>query len=129
MNETHIEANHLTMNQPTPTPISAKDLHRWLSDSSSLPICVDVREDQELELAPFPADVLHLPLSRSSDWMETLPQLLPNDRPVVVICHAGIRSWNFGTWLLEQEIGYQVWNLEGGIDAWSINVDSSVPRY
>ena len=117
------------MNQPTPTPISAKDLNRWLSDSSSLPICVDVREDQELELAPFPADVLHLPLSRSSDWMETLPQLLPNDRPVVVICHAGIRSWNFGTWLLEQEIGYQVWNLEGGIEAWSINVDSSVPRY
>ena len=117
------------MNQPTPTPISAKDLHCWLTDSPSLPICVDVREDQELELAPFPADVLHLPLSRSSDWMETLPQLLPNDRPVVVICHAGIRSWNFGTWLLEQEIGYQVWNLEGGIDAWSINVDSSVPRY
>ncbi len=117
------------MTQPTPTPISAKDLHRWLSEPSAPPICVDVREDQELALAPFSTDVLHLPLSRSSDWMETLPKLLPNDRPVVVICHAGIRSWNFGTWLLEQDIGYQVWNLEGGIDAWSINVDSSVPRY
>ncbi|HGY5532410.1 MAG: rhodanese-like domain-containing protein [Prochlorococcaceae cyanobacterium ETNP7_MAG_30] len=117
------------MNQPKPTPISARDLHRWLTDSTSLPICVDVREDKELELAPFPAPVLHLPLSRSSSWIDTLPNNLPSDCPVVVICHAGIRSWDFGSWLLQQNLGHQVFNLEGGIEAWSCNVDPSVPRY
>ena len=49
--------------------------------------------------------------------------------PVVVICHAGVRSWQFGCWLLQQRPDLTVWNLEGGIDAWSVQVDPSVPRY
>ncbi|MGB0825742.1 MAG: sulfurtransferase, partial [Synechococcus sp.] len=32
-------------------------------------------------------------------------------------------------WLLDQPWGLEVWNLEGGIDAWSLQVDPSVPRY
>jgi rhodanese-related sulfurtransferase len=40
-----------------------------------------------------------------------------------------MRSWRFGCWLA-QERGYQeVWNVEGGIEAWSREVDPSVPRY
>lgn len=117
------------MNEPTPTPITAGELHRWLKASTSPPICIDVREDQEIELAPFPAPVIHLPLSRASSWMDSLPDKLPSNCPVVVICHAGIRSQDFGNWLLQQNLGYQVFNLEGGIEAWSCNVDPSVPRY
>ena len=49
--------------------------------------------------------------------------------PVVVLCHAGVRSQHFGLWLLEQKTHGEVWNLEGGIDAWSVQVDSQVPRY
>ncbi|MFL0770270.1 MAG: rhodanese-like domain-containing protein [Prochlorococcus sp.] len=117
------------MEQPLPTPISAIALHDWLNQQSDVPFCIDVREDQELELARFPDPVLQLPLSRASDWMDRLPQILPDDQSVVVICHAGIRSQNFGAWLLQQGLVDQVWNLEGGIDAWSINVDQAVPRY
>jgi len=117
------------MSQSTPTSISAKELHSWLNNQSKQPICVDVREEQELALAALPWKVLHLPLSQSSSWMGTLSQSLPINQPIVVICHAGIRSFNFGTWLLEQNMGYQVWNLEGGIDAWSVEVDPSIPRY
>jgi rhodanese-related sulfurtransferase len=47
----------------------------------------------------------------------------------VVLCHAGIRSLHFGLWLLEQNPNRDVWNLEGGIDAWSVEVDPTVARY
>ena len=47
----------------------------------------------------------------------------------MVLCHAGIRSLHFGQWLLEQEWGLDVWNLDGGIDAWSLQVDPTTPRY
>jgi rhodanese-related sulfurtransferase len=47
----------------------------------------------------------------------------------VVLCHAGVRSWQFGCWLMEAQGYGEVWNLQGGIDAWSVNVDPSVPRY
>ena len=87
------------------------------------------REKDELEFAPFPSPVLHLPLSQATVWMSKLPEALNNKKSVVVICHSGIRSWNFANWLIEQNWGCEVWNLDGGIDAWSLNIDSTVARY
>ena len=88
-----------------------------------------VLEDQELELAQLPRPVIHLPLSRSQQWLAELEQRLDRERPVAVLCHAGVRSWDFGCFLTER-LGYErVWNLSGGIDAWSREVDPSVPRY
>ena len=112
-----------------PRPISAAELKNWLVGPEPSPLLVDVREDQELDVAPFPEPVLHLPLSRSQHWLETVRGQLANGPPVVVLCHAGIRSFHFGLWLLEQIPGLEVWNLEGGIDAWSVQVDPTVPRY
>ena len=86
-------------------------------------------EEQELAIARFPHPVKHLPLSEAQNWMATLNEVLPQAGPIVVLCHAGIRSWNFGCWLLEQQPERDVWNLEGGIDAWSVTVDAAVPRY
>ena len=93
------------------------------------PQLVDVREQTELALAPFPHQVQHLPLSGAEQWMEGLPEQFSADQPIVVLCHAGVRSWQFGCWLLAQRPELTVWNLEGGIDAWSTQVDPSVPRY
>ncbi|MEB3319042.1 MAG: rhodanese-like domain-containing protein [Cyanobacteriota bacterium] len=93
------------------------------------PQLVDVREEEELALARFPHPVEHLPLSRASEWLETLPARLDRERPVVVLCHAGVRSWRFACWLLAERGYREVWNLEGGIDAWSVGVDPSIPRY
>ena len=118
------------MNQHIPLNISPKDLKKILEDDSSeKPLIVDVREDTEITIASFPFSVLHLPLSTASNWSGNIEELLPNDQPIVVVCHAGIRSLNFGIWLLEQGIHERVWNLDGGIDAWSRDVDQSVPRY
>ena len=117
---------------PTPLPITAADLAGRLAEADREGCgiqLVDVREDEELAMARLPLPVLHLPLSRSGEWMERLDEVLDASRPVAVFCHAGIRSWHFGCWLMQQKGFPQVWNLQGGIDAWSIEVDRSVPRY
>jgi rhodanese-related sulfurtransferase len=116
------------MNGPTPKSLNALELETWLSQTSELTV-VDVREEQELLIAPFPFPVKHLPLSDAQNWMGTLDEVLPQTGSIVVLCHAGVRSWNFACWLLEQQPARDVWNLEGGIDSWSVTVDPKVPRY
>jgi len=118
------------MSQNNPLNISPQELNKILEDDSSeKPFIVDVREDNEIEIASFSFSVLHLPLSQAANWSSNIGELLPKDQSVVVVCHAGVRSLNFGIWLLEQGITKSVWNLEGGIDAWSRDVDQSIPRY
>jgi len=112
----------------TPQTIRARELQARLERGEAIQL-VDVREDAELELARLAHPVVHLPLSRSADWIGNLDQLLERDRPVAVLCQAGVRSWHLGCWLI-QEHGYgAVWYIQGGIDAWSVEVDPGVPRY
>jgi rhodanese-related sulfurtransferase len=111
-----------------PRSLSAKDLARRLESGEPIQL-VDVREDRELDIARLPQPVVHLPLSRSVEWIPRLSALLRPEEEVVVLCHAGVRSWHFACWL-QQEHGFRrVWNLNGGIDAWSVDVDPRVPRY
>jgi rhodanese-related sulfurtransferase len=113
----------------SPTALSARDLQNWLQDPDRPLQLVDVREDEELRLAQLPHPVVHLPLSRSEEWLATLGERLDRDGDIVVFCHAGVRSWQFGAWLLQAQGYERVWNLQGGIEAWSLTVDPSVPRY
>ena len=117
------------MNQKIPLEISPEELNQWILDDFSTLILVDVRETEELTMAPFSYQVLHLPLSRFLSWSQTIQTKLSVEKKIVVLCHSGVRSWNFGVWLLEQDFRYPVWNLQGGIDAWSQLVDDTVPRY
>ena len=118
------------MNQHIPLNISPKELNKILEDDfSEKPFIVDVREDNEIAIASFSFSVLHLPLSKAANWSCNIRELLPKNQPIVVVCHAGVRSLNFGVWLLEQGVSKRVLNLVGGIDAWSKDVDHSVPRY
>ena len=68
-----------TASAPTPLPITAADLARRLADAEreggGIQL-VDVREDEELSLARLPHAVVHLPLSRSADWMTHIDDLL-----------------------------------------------------
>src|SRR5579872_5577286 len=60
--------------------------------------------------------------------MEQIPQKLaeiPKDQPVVVYCHAGIRSFNAAAWLKRQ--GLNALSMSGGIDQWSMEIDPKVP--
>jgi molybdopterin/thiamine biosynthesis adenylyltransferase/rhodanese-related sulfurtransferase len=84
---------------------------------------LDVRLEHELRLAQLP-EALWIPLHE-------LPQRLaevPRDRPVYAFCHFGMRS-AAATTLLRSYGFAAARNLAGGIDAWSCEVDSSLPRY
>lgn len=84
---------------------------------------LDVREDWEVETAPFPG-ATHIPMGAIADALDDLPR----DRDIVVICHHGGRSFTVG--LMLERAGFpQVVNLAGGIDGWSREVDPAVPAY
>ncbi|MCP1728633.1 rhodanese-related sulfurtransferase [Natronospira proteinivora] len=84
---------------------------------------VDVREAAELEMARLdPA--LHIPMAQLP---QSLTQL-PRERDLIMLCHHGIRS-AMAADFLERNGFERVLNLEGGIDAWSREVDPQIPRY
>jgi adenylyltransferase/sulfurtransferase len=86
-------------------------------------LLVDVREPDEYELARVEGARL-LPLSLFNEWA---PSLDP-ERETVFICHHGIRSAQVCAFLSRQ--GFEkIYNLAGGIDRWSLEVDPSIPRY
>lgn len=100
------------------TPLELKER----LDRGERPELLDVREPWEFELARIEGSRL-IPLSE-------LPQRgseLEPGRETVVICHHGARS-AYATQALERSGFLKVFNLEGGLDAYS-RVDNSVPRY
>lgn len=86
-------------------------------------LLVDVREPEEYEIARVEGARL-LPLSRFSEWAAALDP----ERETVFICHHGIRSAQVCAFLSRQGFG-RIYNLVGGIDRWSVEVDPTVPRY
>ncbi|HWJ24517.1 MAG TPA: molybdopterin-synthase adenylyltransferase MoeB [Gemmatimonadaceae bacterium] len=84
---------------------------------------IDVREPYEYAIARIPGARL-VP-------MRTLPAAassLDPSREIVLHCHHGARSAAAAEYL--QGLGFRnVWNLAGGIDAWSDEVDEKVPKY
>tara|TARA_S200000501_G_scaffold234072_1_gene219566 strand:- start:256 stop:606 length:351 start_codon:yes stop_codon:yes gene_type:complete len=112
-----------------PKTINAFDLNAWFKSEEKNPIIIDVREDSELEIASFPEDFLHLPISKVSPEYVNTKISDAKDKKIVVICHAGIRSYSFGQWLLENNLVNEIWNLEEGIDGWSKYIDQTIPRY
>lgn len=86
-------------------------------------LLVDVREPEEFEIARVEGARL-LPMSRFNEWA---PALDP-ERETVFICHHGIRSAQLCALLSRQGFD-RIYNLTGGIDRWSKEVDPTVPRY
>jgi rhodanese-related sulfurtransferase len=104
--------------------ISATELAGMLK-AEKPPRLLDVREQQEFEIASIPGAIL-LPLGQIPDQVGELERL--RDEPVVVYCHMGVRSLHAIKFL--QHVGFtNLMNLSGGIDAWSREVDPETPRY
>lgn len=103
--------------------ISASQLDRMLADPSANLELIDVREAWEFELGHI-AQSAHFALSQ----FETTFQHIPKSKNLVLICHHGVRSMMACEFLKHQ--GYEnLYNLTGGTDAWSIAIDSNLPRY
>ena len=63
------------------------------------------------------------------ELVQRADELSPHkNRPIVVHCHHGVRSLRVTHWLRER--GFPaVTSMQGGIDAWSTDVDPNVPKY
>ena len=104
----------------TPTEFCA----RWpAAERRSSVVLLDVREHVELEIAAV-TNTRHIPMR------EIPARLVELDRavPLVVMCHSGGRSRRVAEFLLGNGFS-NVFNLRGGIDAWSTEIDPQVPRY
>ena len=86
-------------------------------------LVVDVREPYEVSMAPFP-EAVHIPLRQLPGRLAELDAHLP----VVTVCHHGQRSMRAREILVAAGFG-NVRSLAGGIDAWSREIDSALPRY
>src|SRR5882762_342577 len=84
---------------------------------------IDVREPIEYEIARIDGAKL-FPLGEITERLDELKR----ERPIVVHCHSGKRSAQ-AVQLLQQRGFAKVYNLEGGIDAWSDQIDPNVPKY
>ncbi len=74
---------------------------------------LDVREQYEWNQVHI-ADAHHIPMDEVAEQLALLPQ----DRPVVVFCAHGSRSWGVAHYLRQQ--GYEAYNMTGGITRWHV---------
>jgi rhodanese-related sulfurtransferase len=86
-------------------------------------LLLDVRQPEELALAAV-AGARHIPMN---EIPARLGELEP-DAPLAVLCHHGSRSLMVARFL-ERNGFTQVFNVSGGIDAWSRTVDPAIPLY
>ncbi len=90
-------------------------------------VFLDVREPWEITTAAISASGARVVCMPMRDVPSRLGELDPA-QPVVCICHHGARSAQVVAFL--ERAGFEsVYNLAGGIDAWSQDVDPSVARY
>jgi monothiol glutaredoxin len=107
-------------------PATVKDVPpkelKALLDGGKIAHFYDVRTDKERGIAKI-SDARQL-----DDAAMTAIEALPKDTPIAFHCHHGGRSRGAAEHFLK--LGFRnVYNLAGGIEAWSRDVDPSVPRY
>jgi adenylyltransferase/sulfurtransferase len=104
--------------------ISAARLHERRAGGERL-LLLDVREADEVARARIEGSTW-IPLGQLAGRVDELKGW--RDESVIVHCHHGARSAKACALLAEQ--GFRrLENLVGGIDAWSLSVDATVPRY
>lgn len=105
------------------------DVTQWPAFAAAHPqaTLLDVREAWEVQTAS-PREpgcrLLHIPMGEIPARLSEIDR----SQPVVCLCHHGMRSAQVVAFLVRQG-GGDVYNLAGGIEAWSARLDPAVPRY
>ncbi len=107
--------------------ITVEELAILLANDNSQLQLIDVREPQEVEIASVEGFEV-FPLSQFQQWASSIPSHFNPHGETLVICHHGMRSAQMCYWL--QSIGFtNVKNIRGGIHAYSVEIDPSIPIY
>lgn len=103
--------------------LTAKQLKQHLDQDASGVTLLDIREPWEYHTCHL-ANSTHIPMGRLwHNYQELDPR-----KEIVVICHHGVRSQRVCVFLEQNGFGH-VLNLEGGLNAWSRDVDPALPTY
>lgn len=94
--------------------------------ASKQALLLDVREPEEFALAHLENSVL-MPMQSIPPQLQRVEQMA-DENPLLVLCHHGVRSLQVVAWLRGQGIE-NCYSISGGIDRWSRELDSAVPRY
>ncbi len=108
------------------TPLEV-DVHavKAMQDSDTDFLLIDCRETSEYEHVKIDGS-MHIPMSETP---ARVAEIEPHkDKPIIVHCHHGGRSMQVTNWLRNNGFP-QAQNMAGGIDVWSQEIDSSLPRY
>lgn len=106
--------------------VTPQDVASWLSFEADIrPLLIDCREAEELEICHIDG-AKWIPLGDFPSHVEWIREFA--ERGVLVSCHHGMRSLRATRYLRQQGIE-RAFSMAGGIDAWSCQIDSSVPRY
>ncbi|HPW85328.1 MAG TPA: rhodanese-like domain-containing protein [Rhodoferax sp.] len=109
--------------------VRPQDLAAWLDHVRQFgsPVVLDVREPHELQMASIQADGFTLLTIPMGVIPPRLNELDPQ-QPIACLCHHGGRSMQVASFLKGRGFAH-VANIAGGINAWSAEVDPTVPRY
>ena len=108
-----------------------RDSARAGAGPAALPVVLDVREPWEVQTASVKPDgftLVHIPMREIPAHLTSLQEAHGADHPIACLCHHGMRSQQVANYLAQSGFG-EVVNLQGGIDAWSEQIDPSVARY
>jgi rhodanese-related sulfurtransferase len=104
---------------------------RATAAAAGLALVLDVREPWEVQTASVKPDgftLLSIPMREVPARLAELQSSHGVDQPIACLCHHGMRSLQVANYLAQGGFT-DVVNLQGGIDAWSQQLDPSVPRY
>ncbi len=107
--------------------ISVTELAQLMATKETELQLIDVREPGEVAIAGIPEFIV-LPLSQFAEWGETINTRFNPKTETIVLCHHGMRSAQMCQWLINQGFS-NVKNVSGGINAYSVMVDTTIPRY
>ncbi|MGZ3496029.1 MAG: rhodanese-like domain-containing protein [Vulcanimicrobiaceae bacterium] len=102
--------------------ITVEELARWRSEQRGF-VLLDVREPYELELASIQG-ATSIPMGQIVERISELDR----DAEIAVLCHHGGRSARVAQFLCAQGFS-RVYNVDGGINEYALNVDPSIPTY
>jgi rhodanese-related sulfurtransferase len=108
-----------------PLEIPPQEVQRRLQTGEKLTL-IDVREPHEFQLARI--EGAELVTMRNVPAELSRLDAHADDAPLIVFCHHGVRSLNVVHWLREQGVE-ACQSMAGGIDRWSLEIDTGVPRY
>ena len=115
------------MNYSAIPEISVIELSQLMAEQETPVQLIDVREPVEVAIASIPGFAI-LPLSQFAEWGETISARFNPETETIVLCHYGMRSAQMCQWLMNQGFS-NVKNVSGGINAYSVMVDSTIPQY